>query len=74
MLPVVEPSAAGSAHTSCRSEIAKPALARILLQEGLPHAFARHARASEALVAGLRAMGLRLFGDLGHKMANVTGV
>ena len=48
--------------------------ARILLQEGLPHAFARHARASEALVAGLRAMGLRLFGDLGHKMANVTGV
>src|SRR3954466_6105027 len=48
--------------------------ARILLQEGLPRAFARHARASEALVAGLSAMGLRLFGDPGHKMANVTGV
>ena len=48
--------------------------ARILLQEGLPGAFARHARASEALVAGLTAMGLKLFGDLGHKMANVTGV
>ncbi|HEX2566566.1 MAG TPA: alanine--glyoxylate aminotransferase family protein [Burkholderiales bacterium] len=48
--------------------------ARILLQEGLPQAFARHALASEALVAGLSAMGLRLFGDLAHKMANVTGV
>ncbi|HZQ72457.1 MAG TPA: alanine--glyoxylate aminotransferase family protein [Burkholderiales bacterium] len=48
--------------------------ARILLQEGLPQAFARHARASEALVAGLKAMGLQLFGDLSHKMANVTGV
>jgi (S)-ureidoglycine-glyoxylate aminotransferase len=48
--------------------------ARILLQEGLPQAFARHARASKALVAGLAAMGLRLFGDAAHKMANVTGV
>jgi (S)-ureidoglycine---glyoxylate transaminase len=48
--------------------------ARILLGEGLQAAFARHARASEALVAGLSAMGLRLFGDLAHKMANVTGV
>jgi len=48
--------------------------ARILLQEGLPSAFARHARASEALVAGLTAMGLKLFGDQRHKMANVTGV
>ena len=38
--------------------------ARILLQEGLPKAFARHARASQALVAGLQAMGLKLFGDL----------
>lgn len=48
--------------------------ARILLQEGLPQAFARHARTSEAVVAGLKAMGLQLFGDLAHKMANVTGV
>ena len=48
--------------------------ARILLQEGLPAAFARHAAASRAVVAGLQAMGLRLFGDLAHKMANVTGV
>jgi len=48
--------------------------ARILLEEGLPQAFARHAAASKALCAGLQAMGLALFGDQKHKMANVTGV
>jgi len=48
--------------------------ARILLGEGLPQAFARHAKASQALTAGLSAMGLKLFGDPRHKMANVTGV
>ncbi|HVG81935.1 MAG TPA: alanine--glyoxylate aminotransferase family protein [Methylomirabilota bacterium] len=48
--------------------------ARILLNEGLPKAFARHATASRALTAGLKAMGLELFGDQRHKMANVTGV
>jgi (S)-ureidoglycine-glyoxylate aminotransferase len=48
--------------------------ARILLQEGLHKAFARHALASKALTAGLTAMGLQLFGDPQHKMANVTGV
>ena len=48
--------------------------ARILLQEGLAKAFARHASASQALSEGLKAMGLKLFGDQAHKMANVTGV
>ena len=48
--------------------------ARILLEEGLEKSFARHARASQALVAGLSAMGLKLYGDQAHKMANVTGV
>jgi (S)-ureidoglycine-glyoxylate aminotransferase len=48
--------------------------ARILLQEGLHQAFARHALASRALTQGLTAMGLALFGDPKHKMANVTGV
>jgi (S)-ureidoglycine-glyoxylate aminotransferase len=48
--------------------------ARVVLEEGLQQAFARHTRASKALVAGLRAMGLKLFGDLEHKMPNVTGV
>jgi (S)-ureidoglycine-glyoxylate aminotransferase len=48
--------------------------ARVVLQEGLQNAFARHARASRLLTEGLRAMGLELFGDQAHKMANVTGV
>ena len=48
--------------------------ARILLQEGLESAFRRHALASRALTEGLKAMGLKLFGDPRHKMANVTGV
>lgn len=48
--------------------------ARILLKEGLANAFERHALASRAMVGGLRAMGLKLFGDLQHKMAHVTGV
>jgi (S)-ureidoglycine-glyoxylate aminotransferase len=48
--------------------------ARILLQEGLPRAFARHALTSRALVSGLTAMGLEIFGDLGYKMPHVTGV
>jgi len=48
--------------------------ARIVLAEGLTNAHARHAVASRALVAGLQAMGLELFGDLAHKMPNVTGV
>ena len=48
--------------------------ARILLQEGLESALRRHALASQALTEGLKAMGLKLFGDQAHKMANVTGV
>ena len=48
--------------------------ARILLQEGLPQSFSRHARASGAMTEGLRAIGLDLFGDQAHKMPNVTGV
>src|SRR5688572_20603866 len=48
--------------------------ARIVLQEGLQNAFARHARISKLLTEGLRAIGLELFGDQAHKMPNVTGV
>ena len=62
-------------HTEATSMLyAARECARILLQEGLPQAFARHALASQALTAGLEAMGLRLFGDQKHKMPNVTGV
>jgi (S)-ureidoglycine-glyoxylate aminotransferase len=47
---------------------------RIVLTEGLSACFKRHAAVSASLTAGLRAMGLELFGDQRHKMANVTGV
>jgi (S)-ureidoglycine-glyoxylate aminotransferase len=62
-------------HTEATSMLyAARECARIVLGEGLERAFARHARASRALTAGLEAMGLQLFGDQRHKMANVTGV
>jgi (S)-ureidoglycine-glyoxylate aminotransferase len=62
-------------HTEATSMLyAARECARVLLQEGLAEAFARHARASRALGAGLEAMGLELFGERAHKMANITGV
>jgi (S)-ureidoglycine---glyoxylate transaminase len=48
--------------------------ARIALEEGLQNRFARHAAAGAAVVAGVQAMGLTVFGDLTHKMSNVTGI
>jgi (S)-ureidoglycine-glyoxylate aminotransferase len=48
--------------------------ARVVLGEGLDNGIARHRLASGALRAGLEAMGLKLFGDPAHRMANVTGV
>ena len=62
-------------HTEATSMLyAARECARILLQEGLPKALARHALASKALTEGLTAMGLKVFGDLKHKMPNITGV
>ena len=62
-------------HTEATSMLyAARECARILLHEGLSESFTRHERASAALVAGLQAMGLKLFGDQKHKMPNVTGV
>ncbi|WP_025771180.1 pyridoxal-phosphate-dependent aminotransferase family protein [Thioalkalivibrio sp. HK1] len=62
-------------HTEATSMLyAARECARIALQEGLEERFARHARASRAVCAGLDAMGLVRFGDQAHKMANVTGV
>jgi (S)-ureidoglycine-glyoxylate aminotransferase len=62
-------------HTEATSMLyAARECARILMKEGLADAFARHAKTSAALTAGLTAMGLALFGDQRHKMANVTGV
>ena len=62
-------------HTEATSMLyAARECARILLQEGLANAFRRHARASRAVLAGIGAMGLNIFGDPNHKMAGVTGV
>lgn len=48
--------------------------ARIVLCEGLDARFARHAAAGKAMTAGLRGMGLTVFGDDAYRMPNVTGV
>jgi (S)-ureidoglycine-glyoxylate aminotransferase len=48
--------------------------ARIMLEEGLEARFARHAKAGASMAAGLRAMGLSVFGDDAHRMTNVTAV
>ncbi len=48
--------------------------ARIFVQEGLQNVYARHAAASRAVVAGVKGMNLKLYGDQTNKMPNVTGV
>ena len=48
--------------------------ARLLVDEGLDTAVARHALHGSAMAAGLTAMGLDLYGDLSVKMNNVVGV
>ncbi len=62
-------------HTEATSMLyAAREAVRLVLAEGLEACFARHRIASDALTAGLSAMGLTLFGDQQHKMPNVTGV
>ena len=48
--------------------------ARVALGEGLDARFARHAASGRAMTAGLRAMGLTVFGADATRMTNVTGV
>jgi (S)-ureidoglycine-glyoxylate aminotransferase len=62
-------------HTEATSMLyAAREAVRLVLAEGLEASFARHRIASDALTAGLSAMGLTLFGDQSNKMPNVTGV
>jgi (S)-ureidoglycine---glyoxylate transaminase len=62
-------------HTEATSMLyAARECARIFLQEGHVSAFKRHDSAGRAVVAGIEAMGLRVFGDRAHKMPNITGV
>jgi (S)-ureidoglycine-glyoxylate aminotransferase len=48
--------------------------ARLLVEEGLDAAVERHRLHGAAMLEGLRGLGLTVFGDLSHKMHNVTGV
>jgi (S)-ureidoglycine---glyoxylate transaminase len=48
--------------------------ARLFLAEGAARVFARHALAGQALTAGVEALGLKVFGDVAHKIPHITGV
>ena len=48
--------------------------ARLLVEEGMDNAVERHRLHGSAMVAGLTALGLRLFGDQSVRMNNVVGV
>lgn len=48
--------------------------ARLILQEGLDNTIARHQLHGEAMLHGIQAMGLEVFGDVKNKMSNVLGV
>ena len=46
--------------------------ARLMLEEGLEARYLRHRKAGAAMTAGLRALGLSVFGDDRYRMTNVT--
>ena len=48
--------------------------ARLLVEEGLDAAVARHELHGRAVLAGVRGLGLEVFGDVAHKMTNVVAV
>jgi len=48
--------------------------ARVILQEGLAQCQSRHLLAGQAMLAGVEAMGLTVFGDKANKMPNICGV
>lgn len=48
--------------------------ARLLLLEGRDAVIARHELAGRAMLAGVEALGLVVFGDVAHKMSNVVAV
>ena len=48
--------------------------ARLLVEEGLDHAIARHELHGRAMLAGVRGLDLDVFGDVDHKMNNVVAV
>ena len=62
-------------HTEATSMLyASRECARIYLEEGAENVIARHKTAGDAMAMGLKAMGLKLFGNQQYKMNNVVGV
>ena len=62
-------------HTEATSALfAARECARIILQEGVSEGITRHKLHGDAMLQGVRAMGLSVFGDVRHKMNNVLGV
>jgi (S)-ureidoglycine-glyoxylate aminotransferase len=62
-------------HTEATSMLyAARECARILVEEGRANVLARHELAGEAMLAGVRGLGLTVFGDVAHKMNNVVAV
>jgi (S)-ureidoglycine-glyoxylate aminotransferase len=62
-------------HTEATSMLyAARECARILLEEGREAAIERHRLAGGAMLAGVQALGLQVFGDQAHKMNNVVAV
>nr|WP_284252455.1 alanine--glyoxylate aminotransferase family protein [Litorihabitans aurantiacus] len=62
-------------HTEATSMLyAARECARLIALEGRAAVIARHVRAGEAMLAGVRALGLTVFGDVAHKMSNVVAV
>ncbi|WP_066906042.1 pyridoxal-phosphate-dependent aminotransferase family protein [Millisia brevis] len=62
-------------HTEATSMLyAARECARVILEEGRQNVIDRHKTAGDAMAAGLAAMGLPLYGDQEHKMANVVAV
>ncbi|WP_426369848.1 pyridoxal-phosphate-dependent aminotransferase family protein [Pseudocolwellia sp. HL-MZ7] len=53
----------------CASECA-----RIVIEEGVDNSVARHKLHGDAMLFGLQALGLKIFGDIKNKMNNVVGV
>ncbi|MFT4305446.1 MAG: alanine--glyoxylate aminotransferase family protein, partial [Microbacterium sp.] len=62
-------------HTEATSMLyAARECARVLLLEGRDAVIARHELAGRAMLAGVEGLGMTVFGDRAHKMANVVAV
>jgi (S)-ureidoglycine-glyoxylate aminotransferase len=62
-------------HTEASSMLyAARECARLLVDEGIDAAVARHELHGRAMLEGVRGLGLAVFGDVAHKMTNVVAV